>query len=144
MVIMIMMLAVIIGSLMMKEFASKLLPLVFASAVLVLAMVEFLRELRRASESRKVVADDDTGIRKEVSEKWQGYLVHGGWLVGFALAIYLLGFLIAVPIFLVAYMRRLGNGWGTTIVVAIVTTGSLYGLFEILLKVVLYRGLLLT
>ena len=143
-VIMVIMLATIGGALSYPRFATKLLPVVFASLILVLAMVEFIRESRAKSESDTIIMDDETGVREQATVAWSSYLVHGSWVAGFALGIYLLGFLIAIPIFLVAYMRRLGTGWRTTILVTIVLPGILYALFERVLHIILYRGLLLT
>ncbi len=142
--IMLIMLVTIVSALSYPRFATKLLPLVFASLVLVLAAIEFVRELKGRGESATIITDDETGVREQHTIVWSSYLVHGSWVVGFARCIYLLGFIIAIPIFLVTYMRRLGTRWRTAIPVAMGLPVILYALFERLLQIVLYRGLLLT
>jgi len=62
--------------------------------------------------------------------------------VGFFVAIYLLGFIIAIPLFILAYMKAHGTRWLAAITFAILTPTIIYGIFELALGVVLYRGLL--
>ncbi len=143
-VIILIMLVTIVASLRMEDFESKFLPLTFASLILVLAVMRLWREIKAGGETAGTTADDETGSASADAVGWRGYLVHGSWVVGFALGIYLLGFLVAIPIFMLAYMRWLGTRWLTVIISAIVTPAILYGLFEIALKTVLYRGLLFT
>jgi hypothetical protein len=65
-----------------------------------------------------------------------------GWIVGCALGIYLVGFLISVPLFLVGYLKKAGRGWIAGIIIAAITTTFLYAVFEVGLGIKLYRGLL--
>ncbi|MFC1893793.1 tripartite tricarboxylate transporter TctB family protein [Chloroflexota bacterium] len=66
----------------------------------------------------------------------------GAWLVGFALFIYLLGFLIAVPLYTLFYMKQRGSRWLGAFVTAVLFTAIIYIVFEVALGVILYKGVL--
>jgi hypothetical protein len=68
-----------------------------------------------------------------------------GWMLGFLAAIVLLGFPIAVPLFLLLYLRlQGGEGWITSIVVTVIVWGVFYGLFDALLHLPFPAGWLLS
>ena len=137
--IMALMLVIISSSLAMPYFESKVLPLVFSSFVFILAAAGLGQELR----SGKAASDEDEEDKGETGKGiWLGYLVNMAWVGGFILAIYLLGFIVAVPVFVLFYMKRLGTRWLTAVIASVSTTLLIWGVFEVVLKLVLYRGLL--
>ena len=57
-----------------------------------------------------------------------------GWILGFFFGILLLGFLIAVPVFVLAYLRVQGKrGWVFSAVFTAVVWSCFFGLFDLLL-----------
>ena len=65
------------------------------------------------------------------------------WTIGFLVLIYFLGFLIAIPVFMLAFIKIHGHiSWTKTIAVSAVTWVLIYALFEMMLKAELFRGLL--
>ena len=144
MVIMVIMLVVIGLSLRMEYFESKLLPLVIGSAVFVLSAIGLWREILAGNQQETTVTGGDTTRAEEAEESWRGYLFAGAWVVGFFLGIYLVGFIIAIPVFVLSYMKSHGTRWLVAIVFAALTTVLIYGVFEFALGVDLYRGLLFT
>lgn len=143
-VIMVIMLVVIGLSLGMEYFESKLLPLIIGGIVFVLAAVGLRKEILVGDEHEATVTEGDETRREETGVSWRGYLLAGAWVAGFFLAIYLLGFIIAIPLFILSYMKAHGTRWLLAIIFAILTPLLIYGLFELALRVVLYRGLLFT
>ena len=143
-VIMVIMLVIIGLSLRMEHFESKLLPLIIGTAVLILAVIGLGREILAGGERQITTTEGEATTREETGEGWRGYLFAGAWVVGFFLAIFLLGFLIAIPIFILAYMKLHGTRWLVAIAFAILTPLLIYGIFELALAVILYRGLLLS
>ena len=136
---------VIIGlSLRMEHFETKLLPLVIGSAVFVLSAIGLWREISAGNQQEVTVTGGDTTRAEEAKESWRGYLLAGSWVVGFFLVIYLLGFIIAIPLFIISYMKTHGMRWLTAIAFTILTPLLIYGIFELALGVDLYRGLFLT
>jgi hypothetical protein len=64
-----------------------------------------------------------------------GSLEIWAWLCGLFLAIHLLGFFTALPVFVFAYIKLYGGRWVTASILAAATWGFLYGVFEQLLQV---------
>ncbi len=63
------------------------------------------------------------------------------WILGFFAAVYLLGFLISIPLGAVAYMRLIGRErWPITLGMAAGCWAFIYGLFDRLLHVPLPKG----
>jgi len=65
------------------------------------------------------------------------------WALGYLILIFLVGFHIANPIFLVLFLKMSGKiSWPKTIILTAITWGFIYGLFEIMLKQEIFRGIL--
>lgn len=140
--IMVVMLVIIGSSLSMKYFESRLLPLVVGSAVFALSAIGLWREIAAENRREATVTRGETVKKKEAGESWRGYLVAGAWLMGFFLTIYLLGYIIAIPLFILAYMKSHGSKWLVATVFAIITSVIIYGVFRLALNIELYRGLI--
>jgi len=66
-----------------------------------------------------------------------------GWLAGFGLTIYLLGFLVAIPIFMFLFLRiRFSTKWLTTAAITIGIEVGVYLIFIVWLQTMLYSGLI--
>jgi hypothetical protein len=139
-VIMAMMLATIGYALRMDYFKSKLLPIVVSSIVFILAAVALKQEGLTAKEQK--INGIGLSASQEPKERRHAYLFTGIWVISFTLAIYLVGFLIAIPLFIFAYMRSHGIDWFTAIIFAILTPAFIYGIFEFAVGITLYPGLL--
>lgn len=147
--VIVVMLVIIISALTMPAIESKLFPLMFGGVTLFLASLALSKELllrrnQKASEAPAAaeVKDKDSGGEKK--ESWRGYLVHIAWVAGFILGIYLLGFVISVPLFVLSYMRYLGTRWLTVIISAVVLTLVIHFGFDIALEMELPQGLIFT
>lgn len=67
-----------------------------------------------------------------------------GWILGFFAAIVLLGFTLAVPLFVLLYLKLQGReGWTFSITLTAVVSAVFYGLFEHLLHLPFADGWLL-
>ena len=118
---------------------SKLLPIMAGGVVFILSVAELVRDLRaerKAAGPRNTV--DTKGVVR--SRVW---LVEAGWVVGYCLGIYLVGFLIAIPAFSVAYFKAHKTKWSTTIVETAFVTLFCYLIFSYFLELELYPGLIL-
>ena len=128
-------------SLTFQYLAAILLPLLLSSVIFVLAAIQLSKELRsRDKEQTATEEKPQPDVETRVELRRFGSAI--GWLAGFVLAIYLLGFLIAIPLFVFSYLKGHGRGWLTAIVLAVIAIGLIYGIFEFGLKAYLYRGLL--
>ncbi len=139
--ILILMLFVIGTSVRYRYWEAKLSPLIIAGIIFVLALIQLInwfrgKEETPAAEEGKVLGE---GKNKEEMRRFGSAL---GWVVGFTLAIYLLGFWPATALFVFSYMKVRGRGWSISIGLALIITVLTYGMFELGLKAQLYRGLL--
>lgn len=141
-VIMAIMLVVIGSSLRLEYFKPKILPMFIASITFILAGVALRKEILARGKPETTVTGGTTSSREESREGWRGYLVIGAWTVSFVLAVYLLSFIIAIPLFFLSYMKSHGIRWRVAITLAILIPVFIYSLFEIVLRIELYRGLL--
>ena len=143
-VIMVLMLVMINLSLRMEYFTSKLLPLLVGIIVFILAAIGLVQDITAKDKAAGTVIEDETSKKKEAGERLHDYFPIGVWVIGISVFIYLLGFIITIPLFVLAYMKTHGVRWLVSIISTILITLLVYGGFEYALRVTLYRGLLFT
>lgn len=131
----------IIHSLTFGHWESMVLPLAMSSLIVVMGAVEAGRELHRQKKQQAGV-----GIQPQIEKDTRGEMRRLGlvftWTAGFALGIYLLGFYIAVPIFVFSYSKWRGRSWLAAGIIAIGIIAFIYGVFGLVLNATLFRGLL--
>jgi hypothetical protein len=115
---------------------AKLFPLAIGIPMLVLAAVEVLWSMLERKPAAGQEAEDPPSAGKT--------LVAAGWLVGFFAVILLLGFLVAVPLFVLGYLRLQGReSWTLSLVFTAVVWGAFYGLFDRMLHLPFPQGWLI-
>ena len=142
--LMLIMAATIVWSLRMEYFLSKLLPIIVAGIVFAVASIGLIRAMSAEHRQASTSGKGATSGEERKSQVWPGYLRSGGWILGFFFTIYLFGFIVSIPLFVLFYMRSHGVRWLTVVVSTVVTPILIYGIFELGLKITLYRGLLFT
>jgi len=70
----------------------------------------------------------------EHTGRW-GSLEIWAWLWGLFFAIHLIGFPVALPLFVFLYIKVYGGSWWTAVVLAALTWGFLHGIYDYLLHV---------
>jgi|SRR6185312_10402171 hypothetical protein len=108
-------------------------PLVLGVPGTVLCLIQLVTELR-ANQAGKIDSKP-----RDVKREW----VMFGWIVGFVVAVTVLGFIVAAPLVLYCYLRF--NAKEPHWVAGLVAAGGLaliYGVFEYTLQVTLWEGLL--
>ena len=128
-------------SLTFGHWESKVLPLAMSSLIVVMAAIEAGRELYALKKQQA-----GGGIQQREDKDTTAQMSRLGlifaWTSGFALGIYLLGFYIAVPLFVFSYLKWRGRSWLVASIVAIGIIAFVYGVFGLALKATLFRGLL--
>ena len=127
-------------SLTFHYWESMVLPLTISSLIVILAAVEASKELRHQDNSETAV-EGESGTESTNKVKIKRLGLTFSWAAGFSLVIYLLGFYIAVPIFALAYLKWRRRSWLTATIFAIAMLAFIYVVFNIGLKVTLFRGL---
>lgn len=112
---------------------ASLFPIVIGIPVFCLAAAEVLWVLLGSTE-RGAAKDFQFSQDVPEGEALKRSAAGAGWILGFFAAIVLLGFPIAVPLFVFLYLKLQGKeGWTLSIVFAAAVWGFFYGLFDQLL-----------
>ena len=130
-------------SLQLSAFSSKLLPLIFSGLAIFLAAIKLGTELRnkdKASERGK--SEPETG--ETVDGTNRNYLMAAIWIIGYFIGFFLFGFTVATAVFMLSYLKTHKTRWSIAIIITVITCGSIYSLFALLLRVELYQGWLLS
>ena len=115
---------------------AKLFPLVIGIPLFFLALAELLWSLLSKAPPEEAPVHEAAARRT---------LLACAWIFGFLAAIVLLGFPVAVPLFMILYLRLQGKeGWKLSIALTAAVWGAFYGLFDRLLHLPFPDGWLLT
>ncbi|HET8568990.1 MAG TPA: tripartite tricarboxylate transporter TctB family protein [Candidatus Limnocylindria bacterium] len=110
-------------------------PMAVAVFGLVLALLALVLPARKADAPEPDELSDDVRRRRTAAAV--------GWIAAFFLAVWALGFLVAIPLATVAYLRACGERWPVTAAIAAASWAFVYGLFDRVLHVPLPPGELL-
>lgn len=137
--VLLLMLVVLSVSLTWPYLESKLLFAIISSIVFVLAATSLAKEIR---------TEDKTAVETKIEEEAEAIVERCrfasalGWIAGFLLAIYLLGFVVATPLFTLSFLKLHGRGWLMAVGYTAIITVLTYVVFELALRASLYRGLI--
>ena len=120
--------------------ASKLLPLIIGGIVLFLAVVALVLEIRSGLAQDDAAEKADPEAEAEAASQKKVYLGMAGWIFGFAIAIYVFGYMVSTPFFVGGYMKRYGSGWPGAIATAGIFSVIFYLVFDVALQADMYRG----
>ena len=135
-----------IGSAWSWTFKTLLFPLVTAIPLLVLALVQLFLDLRGnagPADGPAVDVAPSTEVPEPIARR-RTFLTFG-WMAAFIALVFLIGFPLAVPLFMFCYlMLQSAAGWWRSLALTAVAWGFFYGLFERLLRFPFGTGLLQT
>jgi len=113
---------------------ASILVLVLGAVGLLLALVQLVADFKGIfrEPSKKAGFSYETPLLETSNSRW-GDMEIWAWLLGLYAAIWLIGFLIAIPLFVFTYTKFYGARWITAVILSAVAGGFMYGLFERLL-----------
>ena len=119
----------------------RLSPLLIMSLAAVLLAIQILKELRAVIKQQGIPGD--SGEKKITTRDTpaKGLRVVA-WMIAIVVFVYLLGFLVGIPLFALLYLKLNGEKWLTTVIYVLLVIALVYGGFEVGLEVYLYKGLL--
>lgn len=135
-----------IGSAWSWPLKAQLFPLVTAIPLLVLALVQLFLDLSGKVEAA-VGPPVDLALSTEVPEAIarRRTLLTFAWMSAFIALVFLIGFPLAVPLFMFCYlMLQSAAGWWRSLALTAVAWGFFYGLFERLLRLPFGGGVVQT
>ena len=127
-------------------FKAKLFPLAVSIPILILVTIQLVLDLLGKTETREGPAMDlelAADVPPEVARRRViGIFL---WIAGFILLVYLLGFPVAVPLFMVSYLSLQGGiRWWQTVGLTAVAWGFFYVVFQRIVHLQFEDGLLQT
>jgi len=121
---------------------SGLFPLVIGLPVLLMSIAQLTIDVRGGRQAVPSEEMLDLDLPPDVIRRRSAMIL--GTIAGFAVAIWLLGFLIAIPLVTFLYMKvASGESWPLSIGLSLATAGSFYFLFVWWLNIPVPLGLLL-
>jgi hypothetical protein len=118
-----------------------LFPIVIGVPLFCLAAAEALWTLFGSSPQPGEARDFQLSIGNDTVRRT---LVAAGWIFGFFAAVVLLGFPVAVPLFVFLYLKLQGReSWVVSIAMTAAVSGVFYGLFDLMLHLPFPAGWLL-
>ena len=119
-------------------FTSKIIPFILCALVFILTIIGIIMEVLKINQKPRVTEEKGNAVPESKTQR--GMLECTIPVFIMALLIYGLGFLIAIPLFILVYIRYNGGRWLEAISTAILTTGAVYVVFNLVLKTDLYPG----
>ena len=101
----------------------------------ILAVVQFIFDLKDIRAQKAEIVRPIYEVQAIEHEGRWGSLEIWAWLWGLFFAIHLIGFEIALPLFVFLYVKLYGGGWLCAILLTALTWGFLYALYDYLLSV---------
>jgi len=124
------------------SFKAAFFPLVTAVPLLILATAQLMVDLigrSPAEENTRSDLDFTADISPEIARRRTVAIF--AWIAGFILLVFLLGFSLAIPIFVLTYLAsQTDAGWWLKIALAAAAWGCFYGLFDRLLHLPFEAG----
>jgi len=125
-------------------FKTALFPVMIAIPVVFMAVAELVMSLQGRKKAEKGGVDFKLSEDVDPKVAMRRTLVTFAWIVGFFLLIVLVGFPIAVVLFLFLNLKlQAKEGWPLTILLTAATSVFFYGLFIRLLDIHFYEGVIL-
>jgi hypothetical protein len=132
-----------VGALAYSNAKMSSVPLMASGIILLLGAIQLREEFRLPGKARHDTQMIDESNLSEEGERWQ-YPIVFVWWVSFVLVTYLFGFLVAIPLLPLSFVRFRGHrGWLKSIAVAATAEASIYVIFVAIMQIDLYRGILL-
>jgi len=119
-------------------YKAKLFPLLIAFSVAALLVAQIVKEASTKSEQETDAEDKKVGLKDTLAK----YLTVPAWIIAFALSIYVLGYLVGIPLFFLIYLKLHGEKWLTTVICVLAVIVLVYGVFEVAFDIQLYKGIL--
>jgi hypothetical protein len=118
-----------------------LVPAIACGIILVLGAVQLSKELIASAKTAGANIDSSKTVDEEAKQTNIRYLVGFGWLAGFAIAIYLIGFIYSTFLLLFLFIRFNGKrSWFKSVMIAVLGTAVFWLFFVYWLQSDLWGG----
>lgn len=118
-------------------FEARLFPWVIGIPATILMFIQLLKEV-----SHQRHATQEEGLSGQKGGDSRAYAITIAWMAGFLAMLYVLGFLVCIPLFLFLYLKTNGHGWFQSLGLAAGMIMFIYGIFSLVMNMSLYPGIL--
>lgn len=124
-------------------FKAALFPLIVGVPVCLLALIDFLSSAFEKSDKEQTTIDFKFSGHEDKALERRRTVSIFLWILGFFFLVIFVGFPVAVPLFVLCYLKLEGReGWLVTLAATFITWGAFYGLFVWFLNVPFMEGLI--
>ena len=132
--------AYLVMALFLPYWEDKLFPIFICGIILILGMTGLVKKLMK---EEKLEGRDETSMRDEGSLLIRrGDMTSVCAVLGFPLALFLLGFNIGLPLSIILYLKLRKKGWFISLILTALVMLLIIGLFESMLMIDFYEGLI--
>ena len=105
------------------------------------ALVKMFIALNKASSPTEYWSKNEKATKPDEGYRRQFFFAFA-WIGAFIFLLWLLGFVVGLPLFVLVYIKTYEEGWRWTIILTIIMFLITYVVFAVLLRIPLYEGLL--
>lgn len=123
---------------------ARLFPIIvisFCGVFVLWALVKMFIARHKASSLDEYMQKNEETLKPDEGYRRQFFFAFA-WIGAFILLLWLLGFVVGLPIFVFAYIKTYEESWRLAIISTIIMFLIVYVVFAVLLKIPLYEGLL--
>lgn len=123
----------------------KLMPAITSGFTIVLSLIALVKDLRTGSKGSMPTDDDGDVVEDEqiLNTPLIAYFKAFLWFVVLIALVCIVGFIIAIPIWMTAYLWKQGYRWWTSLLLGMGLVVIIYLAFTVLFQVELYPGVVL-
>jgi hypothetical protein len=133
---------IIVGLGMGYSKKARMLPLVLGIPGVVLAAALVIRSCIKPSKAILQEHSADKKTAPEEASDQKKVLAMIGWVALLIGMIWVFGFVITIPIYMVFFLKTKGEKWLLTLCLAVGSWAFLYWIFAVTLKIILFPGIL--
>ncbi len=141
-VLLVLMVIFFVTSMSYAEMKVKLMPSLVSGFTIVLALMALIQDLRTGSKKSMPTDEDGDVVEDEkiIGTPLRAYFQAFLWFAALIAMVYVIGFVVSIPIWLAVYLWRNGHALWKGAAHGVVLTVIVYIVFTMFLQIELYRG----
>jgi hypothetical protein len=141
-VVLLVMAVFFVTSMSYAELKVKLMPLIISGFTIVLCLFALVFDLKSGSKKSAPTDEDGDVIEDEkiLKTPLNAYFTAFYWVAVLIAFVYFIGFLVAIPVWMVVYLWKNGTKWWSAIPQGVGLTVIMYVVFSVLLQTDFYNG----
>lgn len=131
---------IFINSLSFPYRDARLVPVLASTVIMAMMLIEIIRKFR--GQVKVLPGEEKAEAGNKDKGEWSKLARLMGWVGGLLVGIYVLGFMFAIPLFLLAYLKSQGRSWLIAVTFSVSITATIYVIFVIAAGIMFPAGLI--